>query len=66
MLARSLRSSRHLGPDLESFIFKVAAIGLRLKAIAVESVVGFKYHAMLNSTGDLGYLVKLPNTCELE
>jgi len=66
LLARSVRTTPHLGPGLDTFIFKVTAVGKRIKTVAVECVLGFKYHAMLNSSGELAYLVKVPNTRELE
>lgn len=66
LIARKIRSKAQIGIDFEPFIVKVDAVLKRVTAVAVESVLGYKFHILLDEEGQIEYIAKLPNMCELE
>jgi len=66
LICKQISKLQHMGPDFDDFVIKVGAVGKRLKAVAVENVLGFKYHVLLDSKGEISFVSKVPNTREIE
>jgi len=66
LLASKLPSLVNMNPDLDAFSIKVGPMGRRIKAIPVDCVLGYKYHIMLNDSGEISFACKIPNTREVE
>lgn len=66
VLCKKIQQKQHMGPDLDEFIIKVGSVGSRTTIIRIDTIIGFKYHVLLDENGTISYLTKLPNTREVE
>lgn len=62
---RIIKTSSALVDRHNRFIFKVTSVGKRIKVVAIDFVLGYKYHALIKKNQFL-YIVKIPSTNEVE
>jgi len=63
---QKIQTKQHMGPDLGDFIIKVGSVGSRTKISRIDNIIGLKYHVLMEESGKIAFLTKLPNTHEIE